>query len=328
MGIRLIFRKMLTSLQVVALCGAICAKPALAQLSSHHAPWDSQVSDSKTLRSGGASIQVDFGPGSIDLSRELVLSWVQTVADAVSAYYGRFPVRTARILILPVQGQHCVVQGTTWGDVGGFPAFTRLRLGEKTTENDLRQDWVLTHELIHMAFPTMADNHHWIEEGLSTYVEPIARAQQDLLQPETIWADMFRDMPKGDPGKSDRGLDRTHTWGRTYWGGAQFCLLADVTIRERTGNRKGLQDALRAIVAAGGTIDQEWTIERAFEVGDRGTGTTVLIDMYRRMSTSAIRVDLDKLWANLGVSMVDGYVHFDEHAPEAAIRVAITRKPI
>ena len=110
---------------------------------------------------------------------------------------------------------------------------------------------MMTHELIHTAFPSMADEHHWIEEGISVYVEPIARVQNGLLRPEKIWADMVRDMPQGDPGPSDGGLDRTHTWGRTYWGGAQFCLLADVTIRKQTHNKKGLQDALRAIVAAG-----------------------------------------------------------------------------
>ena len=58
-------------------------------------------------------------------------------------------------------------------------------------------------------------------------------------------------MPKGLPAAGDRGLDYTPTWGRTYWGGALFCLLADIDIRKRTSNRFGLQDALRAIVAAG-----------------------------------------------------------------------------
>jgi hypothetical protein len=36
-----------------------------------------------------------------------------------------------------------------------------------------------------------------------------------------------------------------------------FCLVADVEIRRATGNRKGLQDALRAIVAAGATINTD-----------------------------------------------------------------------
>ena len=41
----------------------------------------------------------------------------------------------------------------------------------------------------------------------------------------------------GLPEPGDEGLDYTHTWGRTYWGGATFCLLADVRIRRETHNR-------------------------------------------------------------------------------------------
>jgi len=33
--------------------------------------------------------------------------------------------------------------------------------------------------------------------------------------------------------------------GPHYWGGALFCLQADLEVRKRTGNAKGLQDALR-----------------------------------------------------------------------------------
>lgn len=35
----------------------------------------------------------------------------------------------------------------------------------------------MTHEMVHLAFPSVPDQHHWIEEGLATYVEPIARAR-------------------------------------------------------------------------------------------------------------------------------------------------------
>jgi hypothetical protein len=41
----------------------------------------------------------------------------------------------------------------------------------------LNEDWELTHEMIHLAFPDMARNQHWIEEGISVYVEPIACVQ-------------------------------------------------------------------------------------------------------------------------------------------------------
>ena len=158
----------------------------------------------------------------------------------------------------------------------GFPAFTRMRIGEHTTKADLADDWMMTHELVHTAFPSMPDDQHWIEEGLATYVEPIARVMTGELTAKKIWSDMVRDMHQGEPAAGDEGLDRTHTWGRTYWGGAMFCLVADVQIRRETQNRKGLQDALRAIVEHGGTIDHDWTLPQALAIGDKATGTHVL----------------------------------------------------
>lgn len=137
---------------------------------------------------------------------------------------------------------------------------------------------------------------------------------------------MVRDMPKGNPQALDQGLDQTHTWGRTYWGGAQFCLLADVTIRQQTKNRKGLQDVLRGIVDAGGTIDKEWPLTKALTVGDEASGTQVLMNQYNQMRDTPTPVDLDKLWKELGIEAIaGGGVRFNDAAPDAATRQAITR---
>ncbi|HEX3587147.1 MAG TPA: hypothetical protein VH024_14190, partial [Candidatus Angelobacter sp.] len=122
----------------------------------------------------------------------------------------------------------------------------------------------------------------------------------------------------------DHGLDNTHTWGRTYWGGAIFCLLADVRIHERTKNRKGLEDALRGINHGGGNINEDWDIQKTLSLGDKATGTTVLRDLYQAMRDKPAPVDLDQLWTKLGITMKDGAVTFDDKAPEANIRRAIT----
>jgi hypothetical protein len=290
-------------------------------------PWSGPVASSRTLQIGGSSIQVDFGPGSTDLPPDRIVQWVENAAKSVTVYYGKFPVPRDRILVEFAAGGSGVGHGTTWGGVSGFPAFTRVRVGQHTTQQELDDDWMMTHELIHTAFPSMDDEQHWIEEGLSVYVEPIARAQNGLLSPEKIWSDMARDMPQGNPGASDRGLDQTHTWGRTYWGGAQFCLLADVMIRKETHNQKGLQEALRAIVAAGGTIDHDWPITKAFAVGDQATGTHVLTQLYEQMRNTPKPVDLNTLWKDLGVEQMPDGVRLNNNAPFANIRKAITLPP-
>jgi predicted metalloprotease with PDZ domain len=132
-------------------------------------------------------------------------------------------------------------------------------------------------------------------------------------------------MPRGLPQANDRGLDRTHTHARTYWGGALYCLIADVQIREQTNSRYGLQDALRAIRRKGAGMSAEWPIERILTTGDEATGTTVLRDLYMTMRDQPVAPDLDMLWTELGIRMRDGMVSFDDSARLAVVRRAITQ---
>ena len=286
-----------------------------------------KVDSTHNVSVGGATIQVDFGEGPLDLGTEAVVGRVKDAAQALTVYYGKFPVTRDRMLIIPVPDRHGVFRGTTWGDRGGFPSFTRISVGQQTTAKELADDWMITHELAHTSFPNLAEEHHWMEEGLATYVEPIARVQAGQLDAKTIWRDMMDGMPKGEPAAGDEGLDRTHTWGRTYWGGALFCLVADVEIRRATQNRKGLQDALRAVLAEGGTIDKDWPLPQALAIGDRATGTHVLTHMYAEWKDKPVPVDLPKLWQELGVrSVAGGHVEFVADAPLAKVREAITAK--
>ena len=133
-------------------------------------------------------------------------------------------------------------------------------------------------------------------------------------------------MPQGEPEADDKGLDHTPTWGRTYWGGAMFCLVADVRVRQQTHNQKGLQDALRGILAAGGNITQDWEIERALAVGDKATGTTVLHDLYHEMRDKPDPINLAATWKQLGVQRAaNGSIQLDPSAPLANVRAAITQ---
>jgi len=321
----------ITSLISLIPCLCMLTAPRDAALAQRPGPtqrpgWNSMsIAETDEIKVDASSIEVDFAEGRLDLPKAAVLAHIQAAASAVATYYGRFPVDRARVLVIPVAGRQGILQGTTWGGMRGFPGFTRIRIGEHTTPADLAEDWMTTHELVHMAFPSMPDDQHWIEEGLATYIEPIARVMTGNLTPQKIWGDMVRDMHQGEPEADDEGLDRTHTWGRTYWGGALFCLVADVQIRRETNNRKGLQDALRAIVAQGGTIDHDWDLPRALGIGDRATDTQVLTRMYAEWKDKPVTVDLPALWGELGIQSTPRGIEFIASAPDAKVREAITR---
>lgn len=121
-------------------------------------------------------------------------------------------------------------------------------------------------------------------------------------------------------------MDQTRTWARTYWGGALFCLQADIAMRQQTNNRLGLQTALRAILRDTGGYANERDIDSVLRLGDAATGTHVLEELYQRSKETALGTNLDELWRELGVPANPLTEPFDDHAPLAPIRIAITAK--
>jgi hypothetical protein len=60
-----------------------------------------------------------------------------------------------------------VMQSVSFGEP---KARCRVTVSQHVTEANLDDDWVLTHEMIHFGFPSVEERHHWIEEGIATYV--------------------------------------------------------------------------------------------------------------------------------------------------------------
>jgi predicted metalloprotease with PDZ domain len=269
------------------------------------------------IRVTGGEVEVALLPGETAVERSALLAWVERAAGDVAAYYGRFPLPRALVILIP-GGRRAVGFGTTMGNGGGS---IMIWVGAATRETDLRRDWVLTHEMVHLGLPNLPRAQHWMEEGLATYVEPIARARHGHLSVEEVWTDLVRRTPQGVPGAG--GLDASRGFGAIYWGGALFWLLADVEIRERTDNRRSLEDALRAIRDAGGSIAVTWPVDRTLAAADRALGVSVLGPLYARMAGSAAPIDLPALWTRLGVEDA-GAVRFRDDAPLAAVRRAIT----
>jgi hypothetical protein len=276
------------------------------------------------LSIGGGEIDVVFADGAPGLDHARVLDWVNRSAQAVTVYFGRFPVKQVGILVVAEDGAR-IGGGTTFGFRSSA---IHVTVGRATDDAAFRRDWVLVHEMTHLALPTVPSQSDWLLEGNATYVEPIARAQAGQIDPAEVWRWTLEDMPKGEPQPGDQGLDHTQTWGRTYWGGAMFWLLADVRIRQRTHDRLGVQDALRAINQRSGGHVARWSVDEVARAGDEATGTRVLAELYADMKASPAAVDLPAIFGELGVSEQDGRVIFDDHAPLARIRQLMTAPPL
>ncbi len=271
--------------------------------------------DTETLHILRSRIELQFAPGFSKALQAAARTWAITSADAVARYFGRFPVPKVELLLVPEDGSG-VRSGVTYAEPS---LLMRLRLGRETTEAQFNDDWVLVHEMVHLAIPRIPRAQNWLREGIATYVESVARGRVGLVSADTVWREWAKAMPQGQPQAGDAGLDHTPTWGRTYWGGAMFCLLADVELLKRSGLRTGLQQALQGVLAAGGQYGVPWTVARIFATGDAAVGQTVLTELYERMKASGEPVDLAGLWRELGIT--GGTLN--DQAPLANVRRAI-----
>lgn len=288
-------------------------------------PFSLRAQAGPVVEIGSGRIALSFEDDVPDALHGAVLRWVQAAASAVTGYLGRFPVARLELHVQGVDGGG-VKGGTTFAD----PEPTvRVRVGRATRTAQFAADWVLVHEMIHLAVPRVPRSQTWLHEGVATYVEGAARVRAGLNTPERLWAEWARGLPQGQPQAGDRGLDHTPTWGRRYWGGALFCLVADVTLLRRSDATRGLRQALQGVLAAGGSYAVAWPVPKILAIADTAVGQQTLVPLYESMKASAAPVDLELLWHELGVSVGmgmggDAPAVLSEAAPLAAVRRAIT----
>src|SRR5688572_12155438 len=137
----------------------------------------------ETLAVPGGSIELQFTPDFSAAQRAAARQWVQRSADVVARYFGRFPVPEIELLLQGGDGAG-VKSGVTFAEPS---LLIRVRLGRDTTPVLYRADWVLAHEMVHLALPRVPRAQHWLPEGSATYIEAVPRARAGLLQPAAVW---------------------------------------------------------------------------------------------------------------------------------------------
>ncbi len=281
---------------------------------------------SPVRNSGGFTTSLRAQGGDVELStaRPLAVSndeltkWTQRAITALTGFYGHYPVKHVSIMVSPAP------RGSVQNGQESNGNRITIRIGPETTGADLSDDWMLTHEMFHLSQPQLDGDYMWMSEGMADYLEPVARVRIGQITEERFWKDLVEGLPQGLPGPGDGGLDGSQSWGRTYWGGSLFWLMADVGVRQRTGNQKSVRDAAKAVLDAGGDGSGDWSIDKLLSAYDKGTGTMVFKELHDQFGAKPGHVDLNDLWKSLGVVYSDGRISFDDKAPLAGIRKGIT----
>src|SRR5262249_17816903 len=133
----------------------------LAALLGFGAPLSAKTSSVEQYSVEGVSLRIEFGDATFRGGTQPLREWIERSLRIVSAYYDGFPATSLRIQVVPESGGG-VQGGKTWGYRGGF---IRVQVGRDVTEAQLKDDWVLVHEMTHLALPDVGDDQTWFSEG-------------------------------------------------------------------------------------------------------------------------------------------------------------------
>jgi hypothetical protein len=267
------------------------------------------------------SVTLEIEPGELALSRERLQRWVDESQAIIRASFGALPVAELHVRVQPRGRARGVRDGSTGPQDGG--ALIEVAIGGAADEHALERDWVLVHEMIHLAVPELPPAQHWFEEGVATYLEPFARARGGKLGEQDVWRELTGEYAQGLPLPGEGGLEDTRTWARTYYGGALFCLVADIGIARATHGTKSLRDAFAGTVARGMSIRQGSDLEHFAAELDRALGVEVVGPLHAQWAHTPVQVDLAELWKELGVVRAGREIRFDDSAPLAAWRAKL-----
>jgi hypothetical protein len=250
--------------------------------------------------------------------RTVIHDWIEETLQLPLYLWGGAPMEQALITVLPgSRGSQAVFGRVLPSSAPTLQVYT----GRRFSRDSIRRDWVLLHEMLHLGFPPVLPGAKWLDEGLATYLDPLLRYRAGWIEEASLWGEFVRGLPRGLETLEELSLAEARGIDPTYWGGALFCFLADRMAREETGGRRGIEDGLRYLLREGVTITgPRRSLEDLLEIMDAGIEVPVMTRLARRHVSAHAALDLDGVFAELGVERRGRSAVLSEDRPGSNLR--------
>lgn len=322
--------------------------PCCSQPSAHDAPagrclsfkvgpapptWPDRVAfgplEELPIKLAGAELRVAVLQAGAPVDPRAVTRWLTEAAQAVTTLYGRFPQPNPQVLVVATPAQP---QAVPWGQVlrGGAPAVLFVIDPGRSAE-EFGADWTAVHEFSHLLLPYVSRSEPWVSEGFASYYQNVLRARAGLIGESEAWLKLWSGFQRGmaaTDGQSTlaeaaRQMRRDNLM-RVYWAGAAVALMADIELRQRTGNRQSLDTALDAFNRCCMAPERRWSGRELFAQLDRLMDTDVFSALFARESMATRFPDVAAAYSLLGIRTAGDSILLDAQAPRSRIRQALT----
>jgi predicted metalloprotease with PDZ domain len=111
---------------------------------------------------------------------------------------------------------------------------------------------------------------------------------------------------------------------KVYWSGASLALMADVELRRRSNGQESLDSVLGQLQQCCLPSSYSWSGLELFRKLDDFVDEPLFENLYQKYANESAFPDARPLLAELGISMRNGKLDFDQAATLSGIRDAIT----
>ena len=280
----------------------------------------------------GAVLRVSLLKGRNPMDVDGIFNWVSATATDVSLTYGRFPNPSPHVVIIPVGGSRgrsdsAVPFGRVIRDGGEA---VELFVNENEPASAYLEDWTATHEFSHLMVPYFGRKHRWVSEGFAQYYQNVLLARSGAYDAQKAWQRLYEGFERGRKSRPELSPNEAAEGGirnglmKIYWSGAALALMADVTLRERSGGAESLDTLLEQFQRCCLPTNREWTAQEFFAKLDSFGGEPVMMPLYRRYADTAGFPDIRPVFGRLGLTISDDKVRMRRNGELKAIRAAIT----
>jgi len=281
----------------------------------------------------GATLRVSVPQSEPALDEKLILKWLRATATDVTLTYGRFPNPSPHIIVMPIGKSR-------WSSNSAVPFGRVIRDGGEVVElfvnpnkpiDDFLNDWTATHEFSHLMLPYVSSRHKWISEGFAQYYQNILLARSGAYSQEMAWEKIHAGLERGSASRPELSPNEAASQGvrgarmKVYWTGAAIALMADMQIRERSGNRESLDDVLERLQTCCLPSERVWNGPELFSKLDSLLHEPVFMPLYKRHADTLGFPDTTEAFERLGVEVRKGRASFQRNAELADLRVSMMR---
>jgi hypothetical protein len=276
----------------------------------------------------GSYLHVAVLDGRPKVDERQIIGWLQGAANAVASLYGRFPVPSLQVVVVPgARGAGPVPSAYVLR--GGGPA-AHFFINQRRPIEEFLSDWSAVHELSHLLLPYIHSEDAWLSEGLASYYQNVLRARSGMITAQQAWQNMHTafERARREAGAitladATERMYRTGDFMRVYWGGAAIMLLADQRLRAASGGTQSLDGVLEKF-QRDRSSDIGWHANDLLRQFDRIAGGSIFSQLYEQQIKSEAFPDLTELYRLFGLQIgAEGRLSLGEGAARQADRDAI-----